>query len=117
MTSITFFYIIKCMINNITFDGETLNIELKNTFRALQRVKNETTFDPKIEQNRTPSNLVIAIKNDVFETSFKNGATDGLDFEPNCVRLVHYSLHDTDTMSNMKMLLYPSNKAKLYQAF
>ena len=70
--------IIKCMTNSITFDGETLNIELKDTFRALQRVKNETIFDPKFEQNRTPSNPVIATKKDAFATSFVNGASNGI---------------------------------------
>ena len=62
ITDEQFITALRTMANSITFDGETLNIELKDTLRALQRVKHETNFDPKIEQNRTPSNPVIATK-------------------------------------------------------
>ena len=36
---------------------------------------------------------------------FKNGASNGLNFEPYCVKLAHYSLHDEYSINTIKMLL------------
>ena len=48
--------------------------------------------------------LIINIKPSCGE-GFKNGASNGLNFEPYCVKLAHYSLHDEYSINTIKMLL------------
>ena len=70
--------IISTMANGLKFDGKNLIIELKETFKALQNVKKSVKFENINDDLINTSNSIISIKNDVLETSFVNGADDGI---------------------------------------
>jgi len=40
-----------------------------------------------------------------FVINFLNGASNGLNFEPYCVKLAHHLLYDEYTINTIKMLL------------
>lgn len=48
--------------------------------------------------------IQFTIKNAPEEAILLNGASNGLNFEPYCVKLAHYSLHDEYSINTIKML-------------
>ena len=53
----------------------------------------------------TLKKLTITKKEPYNKALSKNGASNGLNFEPYCVKLAHYSLHDEYSINTIKMLL------------
>ena len=70
--------IVTTMTKSIKFDGENLIVNLKDTFKALQNVKKTAKNDLRNDYLRTPENPIKTTKKDVLETSFVNGAGNGL---------------------------------------
>ena len=66
--------IISTMIKSIIFDGENVQIELKDTFKALQNVNKVVKISVRNPNLRTPENASISTKNDVLETSSEKWA-------------------------------------------
>lgn len=66
--------IISTMVKSIIFDGENVQIELKETFKALQNVNKIVKIGDRNLNLRTPENPIISTKNDVLETSFDKWA-------------------------------------------
>ena len=62
---------------NRTNSINTLIIELKETFKALQNVKKSVKIEHINDNLINTSNPIISTKNDVLETSFENGADYG----------------------------------------
>lgn len=63
--------IISTMVKSIIFDVENIQIELKDTFKALQNVNKIIKIDDRTHNLRTSKNASISTKNDVLETSFE----------------------------------------------
>ena len=47
----------------------------------------------------------LPLKKTPYEV-LKNGASDGINFEPYCVKFLHLCLHDEDTIEQIKLFLY-----------
>ena len=70
--------IVSTMTKSVEFDGQNLIVELKDTFKALQKVKNCVLETEKNSNLRTPKTQTTTTKKDVLETSFVNGADSGI---------------------------------------
>ena len=62
---------------------------------------------------RRNQSVRISIKK-VPEGTSLNGASNGLNFEPYCVKLAHHLLHDEYTINTIKMLLKHNYTNKRY---
>ena len=54
---------------------------------------------------RTLKTLIVPNEKAPEGAISENGASNGLNFEPYCVKLAHYSLHDEYSINTIKMLL------------
>ena len=54
---------------------------------------------------RTLKTLIIPNKKAPEGADFKNGASNGIRFEPYCVELMHLCLHDEETIEQIKSFL------------
>ena len=61
-----------------------------------------------------PYKPVVATKKTQPGLLFKYGASNGLNFEPYCVKLAHHLLHDEYTINTIKMLLKYNYTNKRY---
>ena len=69
--------IVTTLTKSIQFDGKNLTIELKDTFKALQNIKNNYQISLRNHNLRTHSNANITTKNGTLEVPNLNGAGDG----------------------------------------
>ena len=67
--------IVQTCVRTLTYNGETLQIELFPVFYKMKYWKN-----------------------------VKNGASYGADFEPNCIQLAHYLLHSEYELNTIRIL-------------
>ena len=70
--------IISTMTKSIKFNGKDIIIELKDTFKALQNVKEIEKIDDRNINLRTLEKPIILTKNGSFEPQIVNGADSGI---------------------------------------
>ena len=70
------------MTKSIKFNGKDIIIELKDTFKALQNVKETEKIDDRNLKLRTLETPSISTKNGSFEPQIVNWAHNGLISEP-----------------------------------
>ena len=68
--------IISTMTKSIVFDGENIEIELKDTFKALQNLNKTEKIALRNDNLRTPENSIISTKNSSQEAAFGKWAGD-----------------------------------------
>lgn len=72
-------------------------------------LKNTPLFASENSNLRTPKNASISTKNGSFEPQILNGASNGINFEPEVfyiVEFLHLCLHDEATIEQIKLFLY-----------